>query len=234
MRHNQIKSEVISMSEIGKISCELLHDFVNPITGITLYLENLNQKEIKDLLIPVNETSKNIRDFINIIKEATSNPDQIEILNIRKIIDKIICLLRHKAIRNNIKLISFQETANVLILANKLKMYRIIINLISNAIEAFDNIPEKENKTVSIRVYEKRGNIIIGVSDNATGIESSILEKMFKKNFSTKSNGFGIGLISVKNIIEQDLAGKITVHSQINKGTDFMIEISSKYRVNFQ
>lgn len=104
-------------------------------------------------------------------------------------------------------------------------IFAILNNLIINAIEACSD--ENIINTVGQVVKDV---LILTVSDNGSGIEGDILPYIFNVGFSTKFNedtgamSTGIGLCHVKNLIE-NLGGSITVESQLNKGTKFIVSI---------
>ena len=221
-----------SLREIGKISCGLLHDLINPINGLTLYLETLDKSLFSELLIPINETSENIRTFIRVMQGAMHNPHQMEIINVYKIISHIVSLLRHKAISKNISVVVAQDTQNILIFASKVKVYQVFINLITNAIDSFDSAPEREKKNISISITGENGQIVVVVRDNGAGIPKKNLERLFIRSFTTKTTGLGIGLMHTKQLVQRDLLGKIKVKSEIGVGTEFRIHISRKFLVS--
>lgn len=226
------RADSFSLKEIGKISCGLLHDLINPINGLTLYLETLDKSLFSELLIPINETSENIRTFIKVMQGAIQNPQQMEIINVYKIIAHIVSLLRHKAISKNISVVVAQDTQNILIFANKVKVYQVFINLITNAIDSFDNAPEREKKIISISITNENGQIVVVVNDNGSGMSVEHLNRIFLKSFTTKRTGLGIGLMHIKQLVQKDLFGRVKVKSQLGAGTEFKIYISKKLLIS--
>ncbi|MCB2295237.1 DcuS/MalK family sensor histidine kinase [Clostridium algoriphilum] len=93
----------------------------------------------------------------------------------------------------------------------------IIGNLIENAMEAASK-SIKEDKYVNVRIQESTKEIKIMVQDSGIGIEQKYLKTIFERGYTTKAGSSGIGLALVKEAID-NLEGKITVTSQINKGT---------------
>lgn len=104
-------------------------------------------------------------------------------------------------------------------------IFAILNNLIINSIEACD-----DNNTINIIGEVSKKALLIKVLDNGTGIEEEVLPYIFNIGFSTKFDedtgamSTGIGLCHVKNLLE-DLQGTIEVKSEINKGTEFAINI---------
>ena len=101
---------------------------------------------------------------------------------------------------------------------------RVFVNLIENAIEAFDE--EQKEKIIIVRSrYENARDLILAeVADNGNGIPLSDLQKLFQPYFSTKGRGTGIGLAIVRRIVAEH-NGAIKVVANQPKGAKFIIEI---------
>jgi signal transduction histidine kinase len=97
---------------------------------------------------------------------------------------------------------------------------QVLINLIKNAIQAFD---EQLDRKIEITAYSnEKGRAVISVKDNGSGIDSEALEKIFIPFFSTKKTGSGIGLSLSKQIMRQH-EGRIVVKSKLGEGTEFIL-----------
>lgn len=102
---------------------------------------------------------------------------------------------------------------------------RILLNLITNAIKYND----KENKKLTIKMYNEGDSIIFSVKDNGIGIAKENLDKITEKFFRLEtqvSNGFGIGLSLVKEYLDQ-MGGTLEIKSQLKKGTEVIVSIPS-------
>ena len=95
---------------------------------------------------------------------------------------------------------------------DKLQISRCFNNLIKNAIEAVDKIP---NPIIEIRLNITQNIITIEIIDNGVGIDDKMSGKIFEPYFTTKSKGTGLGLSIVKRIIE-DHGGKIKIEKNKN------------------
>lgn len=108
---------------------------------------------------------------------------------------------------------------------DKNKIRQVIINLIKNAIESFD---DNEKGIIIINVKRDKKWINIDVLDNGCGIEEENILKIFEEGTSIeKKDGSGLGLAISKKIIESH-NGKIFVESAYNKGTTFNIQLPCK------
>ncbi len=105
------------------------------------------------------------------------------------------------------------------------KMERILLNLLSNAIK-FTN----KNGTILVTLHDYGENVIISVKDTGIGIpidkQKAVFERFIQvdKSLSRNREGSGIGLSLVRSLVELH-NGKITLKSEIDKGSEFIIEL---------
>ena len=123
--------------------------------------------------------------------------------------------------RENItfEFLSFINEANIL--AKKDQITRVLVNLISNAIQAIEN---KENGHIRITLVEEQGFYSVSIEDNGEGVKDENLYKLFKPNFTTKSSGTGLGLAICKSIIDQS-NGEISYRRSDIGGANFTFKL---------
>jgi signal transduction histidine kinase len=218
------KNSIEKYAQIGKISHELFHDLLNPITGLMLHLEildkNINKVDIANHIEEVKDSSKRVRNFIKLIQNNLLNPDQKEFINLDQEINEIIKLTYSKARKNNVSIV-FIGNKNQKIFMSKLSFYQLLINLISNSIDSFETINDDRKRKIIIKAEKISAFFKISVTDNGCGIKTT--KGIFKLGYSNKNDGFGIGLKTVQKIIKNN-KGKISVKSLgENKGTEFKI-----------
>jgi signal transduction histidine kinase len=109
----------------------------------------------------------------------------------------------------------------VWVYADPEQLVQVFNNLLKNALQA---IPEERDGVIKIQLSEDENEVQIDISDNGNGIPNEIKDRLFMPNFTTKSNGMGLGLAIAKNIIELSggIISFVSIHSQ---GTTFKITI---------
>lgn len=119
--------------------------------------------------------------------------------------------------------INMLKNSKILIVEDEL-MHRAISNLINNAIKY------SQSDKIDVILSDNKTTLKIEVKDYGIGIEEKYFERLFEKFFridkarSRKTGGTGLGLAIVKNIIELH-NGTIHIESELNKGTNFIIEL---------
>jgi signal transduction histidine kinase len=104
-------------------------------------------------------------------------------------------------------------------------VYRSLLNLVSNAIDAciFDENREKDFEVRVSTRYDSNNRIRFDVEDTGCGMEDSVKKQLFTSFFSTKgSKGTGLGLLVTQKLIEAH-HGTISVQSEPGKGTTFTL-----------
>lgn len=212
--------------QVGKISCNLLHDLTNPITGLSLYLENIQDKTLRNQLEEILEINAEIIQFIKTVQETVEKPNYISTFDLSSHIRNAIFLGRHKAKNKNVRVVYVSNVNNVKIKANKLQIYQIIMNLVGNGIDSFEGYISGKRNTVTVTLSRLKDNLRISVSDNGCGIKDT--NKIFDMGYTTKKQGLGIGLSTVKDIVNNNLRGQIYVKSKLNQGTKFHVLIPNE------
>ncbi len=114
-----------------------------------------------------------------------------------------------------------------LALADSSQMHRVFTNLVKNALEAMEEVTEKQI-TVGAGPAPAAGGVTVTISDNGCGIPPDIMDKIWITFFTTKGSRYhpGLGLTAVRQILEQ-MEGQISVESQVGpeSGTTFSVTL---------
>jgi signal transduction histidine kinase len=143
-------------------------------------------------------------------------------------VNQAIQLVAYKANKEKVRIVLDYERAKALsYFGNPFKFHQVVINTLINAIESYDGLPDDDQRERTVVIHLKKTNdtITLRIEDHGCGIPSGIQEEIFEPFFSTKSGarGSGIGLATVKKIVEEDLRGTTTLVSEEGKGTIFTI-----------
>ncbi len=229
-------NQLYRLAEFGRLSSGIFHDLINPLTAVSLNLEQIKSdgetqiSSAKSFLHQALLATRKMEDLIAGIKKQIQRDNSCDLFSINQEIKQIIQILAYKARRANVQ-INFLATDEITYYGNAVKLGQIISNLVCNSIEAYDQELEL-NKSVEIKLTTNQENIVLTVSDRGCGIKSEYLDKIFDHFFSTKKEkgrGLGIGLASTKHLIEKDFQGQIRVTSEVNQGTKFTINFPQKH-----
>ncbi|MEA2050218.1 MAG: ATP-binding protein [Campylobacterota bacterium] len=226
------------MEALGEMISNVAHQWRQPLNAITVSASGLvlqqeldildSQTMIDELHLIEKEAtflSKTIDDFRDLIDDANKHEKLKFSLN--STIAAIMSINSYSFIVQK----ELCEDIEILGISNKL--VKSISNILQNSDDAF--IKTSQNKRVVIlKTYLRNNNAIIEISDNAGGIDNTIIDKIFEPYFTTyhQSPGKGLGLFNSQKMIQEDMNGHLSVCNQnINyedkeyNGVCFKIEI---------
>lgn len=227
-------AHVFKMAEFGRLSSGLFHDLISPLNAVSLNIEKIkNNSQLKGKMREVEvdlektfRATERMTNFISSIKKQIIYKESQEYFSLNKEIEETIEVLKYHARKRKVELI-FHSKDEVQVLGNPFKFNQVMLNLISNGIDAIDG---SESGRVEIDLEETNQTVKITVADSGRGIPKEILSQIFEPFFTTKElkkdKGTGIGLSICKHIVEKDFNGTITVQSQENQGTKFIIQFN--------
>jgi two-component system nitrogen regulation sensor histidine kinase NtrY len=236
-----------------EVARRMAHEIKNPLTPIQLSAERIakrfaqvksQESRVKSQSVPTLDSRLSTLDssLEKIINESTSTIIS-EVSSLKNMVDEFSRFARlpnvklesgnlNESIRQSIVLYEDRGVKLETKLAENLpdammdeeQLKRVFVNLIENAIEAFDT--SQPDKQISVKTFHDsaRGLIIVEVVDNGNGIPLGDFPKIFQPYFSTKGRGTGLGLAIVQRIITEH-SGKIRVASNLPRGTKFTIEL---------
>ena len=231
--HNAEEASKIKTHFISNIS----HELKTPINVImsAIQLINYNTKESpsysknKNTLAIIDDNCKRLLRLINNLidvqkHELDDTKLNLSAVNVVNLIEMLVASVVPYAESKNLNLIFDTNKEDVILKVDSDKLERIILNLLSNAIKF-----SKPNGEIKVTLSFE-DCLYISVTDNGIGIAQENLNKIFDKftqldtSFSRKNEGSGIGLSIVKSFVLLH-NGKISVKSELNKGTSFLIEL---------
>ena len=216
-------TELSKAAEFGRLAQGLFHDLITPLTSIILHTEQLREDDVTHTnLEKAVEAGNRMSRYIHDIRATLSREESERECVITEELDMVLHLLGHKAIQSGVKI--EVDCKNVPSWhGNPLKLRQIFSNLISNSIDSFEkrNTDMARIVHISLRTVHDAEKIVLEIRDNGSGISPQNLKRVFEPFFTTKpvDQGTGIGLTTVKSIVEKDLKGRIEIESEEGKGT---------------
>lgn len=209
LKKSSIEKEI---EDINKQKEELKMEYV---------LESLDEiiEESKQGVKRVSNIVLNLKTFAKNDKIDAKSSESLE-----EIIDESLLLL-HNKIKSDIAVKkNFSNIPNLV--CNKNQLQQVFVNLLDNAIYSVEKKGRKDKK-ISITLYKKGKNAFVEIEDNGLGIEKNKINKIFDTFFTTKSHseGTGLGLSVVHEIITKKHKGEISVESKPMVGTKFIIKL---------
>ena len=224
------------LASIGKLAAEIAHEINNPLTSVLTFAK-LVTRIFQQEPFPVHRIPE-VYEYVSYLDtEATrcanlarnlldfSRQGDIEIKenSIHELLDKTLDVMRHRAELDQIKIHTDFAPGVPLLSCDFKRLQQAFVNILWNAIEA---MPRGGVLSVSTDFDSERSLVTIEISDTGVGIPGEDLERIFEPFFTTKAEtkGVGLGLSVAYGIIRQH-KGAIRVHSEVGKGTSFILQL---------
>jgi two-component system nitrogen regulation sensor histidine kinase NtrY len=224
-----------------KLISTLTHEIMNSITPITTLTvaikrcfmkngnikspENISVENIKDAIDSTNiieERSKGLISFVDNYRSITKLPvPELSRVPVSQLFSELEMLFKDTFELNKIRFVKEIIPDNLKVTADKKLMEQVLINLITNSLDAMKNY---KKGLIIFKAFEENNNVNFQIIDNGPGIPDNIIENIFTPFYTTKEKGTGIGLSISRQIIRMH-KGKISISSVPNKETIVSISI---------
>ncbi|MFD2572934.1 ATP-binding protein [Spirosoma soli] len=219
-----ILAEKLTMT--GKIARSIAHEVRNPLTNLSLALEQLKEEldvENEYITMFTDIIGRNVDRIGQLITEMlnSSKPRELDRKkqDFNTIVKATLQLVSDRIKLKRMRLESYfsHDDCHALLDCDQVKT--ALLNILVNAVEAME---EGKGVLVVRTQCTEDGRVYVEVSDNGGGISEADRKRLFDPFFTGKSGGMGLGLTATQNIINSH-KGSIEVESQVGQGTTFRL-----------
>jgi two-component system, LuxR family, sensor kinase FixL len=234
-RLHELNAELLHVSRLtamGQMAAMVAHELNQPLTAISNYLEaasalldrggDLPLPGIKNAIDRAGEQTIRAGQVIQRIREFVSRRDserRIEAISplLKEAVELAAIGMKQKAVS-----IKYEDgPADARILADKIQIQQVLLNLLRNAAEA---VADADNRNITLRSELRDGVLQISITDNGPGLPDEVKEKLFQPFVSTKKTGMGVGLSICHSIIAAH-GGRLWTEPNPEGGTIFSMTL---------
>jgi len=238
-RENANQAQILhqdKMMSIGRLAASVVHEINNPLSGILNYsrlmvkilkknafTDERRDKFIQYLELVENETDRCSRIVSSLLAFSRKSPPSFVTVHIHELLDRCISLSRHKLKLQNIRLTTHIKEDLPPVEGDFNQLQQCVINLLFNAI---DTMPDGGELRVKGYVDPENPWLVIAVEDTGTGISPESLPHIFEPFYTTKQEGYGVGLglSTVYGIMEQH-NGSVDAQNRPGGGAVFFLRL---------
>jgi signal transduction histidine kinase len=209
---------------LGELSSSLAHELKNPLAVIvsrtSLLLERLSigamsnedlEKSLRVILRTSGRIDQTIKSIQALSRDSTRDP--LSPIPLKTLLDDVSILLDHKIKSKEVELRINSYESSWQLMGRESQLVQVMMNLISNAIDAVETLPAR---WIEIAFLREEEHFLIQVKDSGTGIPPDVVEKIMNPFFTTKTSGKGTGLgLSISRRIMQDHQGDLRYISNL-------------------
>src|SRR5580704_1496362 len=204
-------ARVSRLTTMGELAASIAHEVNQPLTAVTnnssaclrlLAADNLKpeilHRALEEIVADGNRASAVVARIRGFIKKE---PVEKNRLDMNDVIQEVLALADRELYENRVRLERQLTKALPLVLADRVQMQQVLLNLVMNGIEAMIPVTDQPRSLwVESRVDES-GDILVAVRDSGTGLGSAA-DRVFTPFFTTKANGMGMGLSISRSLVE--------------------------------
>jgi two-component system, LuxR family, sensor kinase FixL len=217
---------------MGELAASLAHEVNNPLGAMVtnasagqrlLARGQLEPAELRELLADIVSDGHRAREVIEGIRNMVRKSEASHsLVGINDVIRDLLRIVRADAIARNISLVAEVDAKAGIVLADRVQLLQVLLNLTLNAFEALSVIRADVRHVVIRAEPVQDGKICVSVRDTGPGFPDGLTEQLFEAFFSTKAEGTGMGLAIARSIIEAH-GGTLTGENGDTGGARFTV-----------
>jgi PAS domain S-box-containing protein len=222
------------VATLGQMSASIAHEVNQPVAATMtnaqaalrfLAAEPPDLEEVSQALNRIARLSNRVIDVVGRIRALVtkSSPRQDE-FQLNEAIDEVISLSQGEIEKHKVALHRAFAARLPLVHADRVQVQQVILNLITNAVEAMSGLPEEQRELRISTDAADAEQILVSVRDSGPGLDPANLNRVFDSFYSTKPGGLGIGLSIGRSIVEAH-GGRLWVEAGKPRGAVFKLTL---------
>ena len=205
------------LAALGQMSTVITHELNQPLAAIRTYTDNAvqflakgrtdnvgwNLEQIQELTERMGQLAMQLKIF------ARKSSGKLNVVPLHGVLDGAMEVMAPIISKSGVKLTINMPPELEGVRANAVLLQQVLVNLLSNSVQA---VAEQEKKEVTIDVSREEDKVLLRVADNGPGIDPAMARRIFEPFYTTKDPGKGLGLgLTISARIMEDMGGRIRV-----------------------
>jgi PAS domain S-box-containing protein len=231
-------ARVSRLTTMGELAASIAHEVNQPLTAVTnnsnaclrlLSAGNLKadvlRQALEEIVADGSRASVVVARIRGFIKKAPAEKNE---LDINEVIQEVLSLAGRELLENRVLVECRLTRALPLVLADRVQLQQVLLNLIMNSIEAMITVTDQPRSLCVQSRVDESGDILVAVRDSGTGLGAEA-ERLFTPFFTTKANGTGMGLSISRSLVENH-GGRLWATPNLPMGAVFSFTLPAGAR----
>ncbi len=220
------------LAALGQMSAALSHEINQPLAAVRNFAENAGRyiergdtATARENLNRIVAQADRMSALARHLRDVARKPDRpLSDVTLRAVVDEALVTLGPRLASAEARIVVDLPSDLPLVRAGPRRLVQVLVNLISNAADAVEGLPERRI-TLSARAVGAR--VLVTVADNGPGVPAPIAHRIFDPFFTTKTVGAGLGLgLSISYNIVKDFGGDLRVETAPGGGAAFILDLA--------
>jgi C4-dicarboxylate-specific signal transduction histidine kinase len=226
-------AHVTRLTTLGELMASIAHEVNQPLAAIVangdaclrwLGRDVPQLDEVRGAVEGMIDDGNRAAEVIRRVRALAKKTDALKApLPINEVIDEVALLLQREVLSHQALLRLELATALPLVLGDRIQLQQVIINLVTNGMEAMSSVTDRPRE-LKILSQLQTDMVRVAVEDSGVGIDPEHADRLFNAFFTTKPSGMGMGLSICRSIIEAH-GGKLWASRNVGAGATFQFTL---------
>jgi PAS domain S-box-containing protein len=204
-------THICRVTTLGELTASIAHEVNQPLTAINSSADGCRRwldRPVPDIpealgaLQRINQSARRASEVISRVRALSRKTDPIRRAErLDEIVRETLGVVHYELNHHHINARVALDAETAWVLADRIQLQQVIINLIINACQAMTSI-DKHHRELRVSTRVTEGEVILEVADCGPGIDAEVLSSLFNPFFTTRETGLGMGLSICRSIID--------------------------------
>ena len=219
---------------LGELTGSLVHELTQPLTAMLSNAQAAQRliaqeppriKDVREILADIVSADRRASEVIQRLRAMlTKGQTQLAPLALNEVVTEILGLLRADLVAREVQVTTRLSAGLPLVLGDRIQLQQVLLNLVINACDAMSGNAPEERRLAIVTREAVNHQVELSIGDRGTGIQESMIDRIFEPFFTSKEHGLGLGLSICRSIVLAH-RGQLSATNNEQRGATFHLTL---------